>query len=147
MAESACPDCGGKIGIKATRCRCGWKMPGTPQRNDRPIQPAIQCCFQGCAEASICRIFTKTGWANVCRTHYPQVKESPKGYGYDSPTVVEARKAYERSPLYRRLKGGEAVPGTIGAIVPRQPGEDAEEPALGIKVDDLEREFADRSNP
>lgn len=87
MAESACPDCGGKIGVKATRCRCGWKMLGTPQQNDALRRPHIQCCFADCTNSANVRIWTKTGWANVCARvnagevgvfHYEQVERAPR---------------------------------------------------------------------
>lgn len=137
-----CTNCRRRLRSDAISCICG-KFGQESQVRSVPIQ----CCFAGCPEASICRIFTATGWANVCKTHYPQVKESQKSYAYNSPTAVEMREGYQRSFLRRRLDGGQAVPGTIGVIVPRQPGEDPVEPALGIKVDDLERELAERANP
>lgn len=124
---SNCPECGGKLGVKATKCRCGWVLPGAAREVATPAA-VIPCCYSGCPEGAICRVPTKTGWANVCKTHYGQVEIVRQAS--NSPTVIEARKAYEKSALYQRLKSGDHVPGSIGALLPkreREAGEDEEE--------------------
>ena len=68
-------------------------------------RPHIDCCYSGCIDGAICSIFTDTGWANVCLTHYPKVKPSKKSYAPNSLAVIEARRAYENSPDYRRKHG------------------------------------------
>ena len=145
MAESACPDCGGKIGIKATRCRCGWKMPGSAQQNETPRRPHIQCCVEGCPNSANVRVWTKTGWANVCARvnasdigtfHYEQIQQVPR---VTHNPYLDALRAARRN-------GPKNIPEAIGNIIPREPGADDDLP-LRIGRDPLEEEFADRANP
>ena len=81
------------------------------------------------------------------------------------------RAAYRASPMYRRLYGG-GIPGAVGALLLRKPGEDREETvaqdggsqpvdgrtaspaapdatglALGIERDVLGQEFMDEAQP
>lgn len=158
-----CGDCGGKLGVRATRCRCGWVMPGAPRDVNAPPVKIIACCFSNCSDNAICRIFTSTGWANVCLAHYPQVARNEKSYSYNSPACVDARKVYEGSFHYRQKHGGrpaapedtqrtaelkqvaaelEEVRRRMEAAAGRQPGED-DDLALGIGRDQLEQEFID----
>ena len=65
----------------------------------------------------------------------------------NSTVMVEMREAYQKSKAYAAMHGSKPLSGTIGAIVPREPGEDPADLALGIEIDPLEREFADRANP
>mgnify|MGYP001594691050 CR=1 FL=1 len=89
-----CSNCKRRLRMNATSCLCG-KFMGTPE-----IATHIDCCFVGCIESSICGVPTVTGWANVCRTHYPEVEIKRR------PTVNlatrEIRAAYEKSQHYRQ---------------------------------------------
>ena len=163
MAEAPrCGDCGGKLGVKATKCRCGWVMPGAPRDAGTPLPVVIACCYSNCAEGAICRVFTPTGWANVCRTHYPTIELSKKSYAPANRAVSEGRKAYEGSFHYRQRHGGEApraadrsaleteleeVRRKMAESRARQPGQDDEEMPLGISLDPLEAELEGRANP
>jgi len=99
-----CPECSGKLGNKATRCRCGWTQPGAPREvSGAPARPLIPCCFQNCLEGALVRVWTKTGWANVCVTHYPKIETVLRKV--DSWQTLEVRKAYEASADYRRRHG------------------------------------------
>ena len=87
-----------------------------------------------------------------------------------NPWLEEVRLAYHASRAYEILNTVGRAAGTVGAALPREPGSDDEipqagcvvaqppasqaglgtgpaEPALGIPLDDLEREFADRMEP
>ena len=68
---SQCPDCGGKLGTGAMKCRCGWGKPMLPTSAPNVDPGHIQC-----ADDSSCR---KPGrmWvegmeakARVCVEHY-----------------------------------------------------------------------------
>jgi len=143
---SNCPECNGALGTRATKCRCGWKMPGTAQSFEPKAH--IDCCYAGCTEGAICKVFTKTGWANVCNTHYPKLaRENAKlSYSSDSPACIEGRKAWENSPDYRAKHG-----------LPAKKRDDALEAELAAMKDrmaafrepgeDLEEELADIANP
>ena len=158
MAEAKCPDCGGKLGVKAVKCRCGWVMLGAPRDSNTPPVKVIACCFDGCPEGAICRIFTKTGWANVCRTHYPALAREAPGYAPRSLAAEETRKIYERSYHYRQKHGGRPVEplqdrsgleAELAEIkrkmeAQRQPGSDDDLP-LGIERDPLEQDFLDKA--
>lgn len=117
----------------------------------------IACCFAGCGEGAICRVWTKTGWANVCKAHYPSIDRVPLLQSM-SPRSVECREAYKRSFAYRQKHGGESprsdieerrrVEADLGVMrkrmaeaAGRQPGEDDDAMALGIPIDPLEQQF------
>ena len=134
-------------------------MAGKPKFVESTPRPYIACCFAGCPECAICRIFTDTGWANVCLTHYPKIKPSKKSYCPENLTVKEARRAYEASPHYRARHGGvvakteerAALEAELAKVKERmagfrEPGSDDDLP-LGIGLDALEEELADRINP
>ena len=57
-----------------------------------------------------------------------------------NPLLESIRRAYQNSPMYARLHG---LPEPV-KTVQREPGEDL---PLGVAIDPLEQEFADRSNP
>ncbi len=63
-----------------------------------------------------------------------------------NPWLDGVRAAYRKSDLYRRIHERERVKETVGAALPREPGEDDDLP-LGIARDALEQEFMDRANP
>ena len=144
MSPKNCPDCGAVLGKGAYKCRCGWKS-----ASQEPPARRIDCCYIGCIEPALVRVPTATGWGNVCLIHYPLIEIKRKRS--ESLTVREIREAYLKSRHAKR--GGSLPPAkSIGEMLPREPGEDLEEsnsatPALGIPLDDLEREFMDRSNP
>ena len=95
-------------------------------------------------EGAICRLWTATGWANVCRSHYSKVETVPRRS--ESLTVREIREAYLKSAHARR--GGSIPPAqVIGELLPREPGDDREDLALGIERDPLEQEFMDLAQP
>jgi len=158
---SKCGDCGGKLGVKATKCRCGWVMPGAPRDSTaRPVR-VISCCFSSCLDGAICRIFTKTGWANVCRGHYRQVAREAGGYMPRSETAAAIRKIYEGSYHYRRKHGQEKSPAERSQLdveleamrqrmqAGRQPGQDDEpvEYTPDMPVSDYELYIEGLANP
>ena len=116
-----CPDCGGSLGTKATRCRCGWRASISV---DAVPRFSISCCYETCLEGAICRVPTKTGWANVCRTHYPDIEIVRKRS--NSAVVQEIRQAYEGSFAFRH-KGQLHISRSLPGQRERQPGEDREE--------------------
>ena len=136
-----CTNCRRRLRSDATSCLCGKFGQESQVR-----RPHIQCCVEGCQNSANVKVWTKTGWANVCARvnagdlgtyHYEQIEQVPRVTS--NPYMDELRAA--------RRNGPKKIPEAIGNIIPRQPGEDREEPALGIPIDDLEREFADRANP
>ena len=115
----ACPDCGSNLGKSAYKCRCGWKA--------APALGAVEhidCAIEGCPLGARCRVFTKTGWANVCRQHYPTIERIP--YIQRSPVVDEIRKAFENSRyMQRKLEAGvDAARAETGFAAIREPGQD-----------------------
>ena len=69
---------------------------------ERPPEPFIQCCFQNCTERATIRMHTKTGWANVCRTHYPHLERAP--VIARNPTVDAIREKYRRSFAFNKTR-------------------------------------------
>jgi hypothetical protein len=69
MSLSACPDCGANLGRNASKCRCGWCAPGTPQGpTEKPRVPCAAdpaCRYEG-------RIWHRklTPRERVCVDHY-----------------------------------------------------------------------------
>ena len=56
--------------------------------------PRVDCCFVGCEIPALARVFTNTGWANVCTEHYPQLRNVPR---VSHSVQCEAiRKGYKR---------------------------------------------------
>ena len=166
MSTKLCDRCKRRLKADAMSCVCGWSASGATDFAPRAV---IACCFSNCAEGAICRVFTPTGWANVCKSHYPKIELSKKSYAPTNQAVLEGRRAYEGSFHYRQKYGGEApktnleerraleselagVREKMAAFAGRQPGEDSEEdrPAdlpLGIPLDDFERELGERMEP
>lgn len=60
-----CPKCQQTLHATAKYCGCGWKYSyaQTPA-------PAVNCAYANCQTPAMCRIKTKTGWANFCDYHY-----------------------------------------------------------------------------
>lgn len=161
---SDCPQCKRRLGAK-TSCRCGYVMlGGSTSAPGAPPVKMISCCIDMCHEGAICRIFTDTGWANVCRSHYPSIARAAKSYSYNSAACAAGRKAYEGSYHYRQKHGGaskgsedarrtaelkqiqtelEVMKRRMEESAPtRVPGQDDEELPLGIARDPLEQEFS-----
>lgn len=109
---------------------------------EAPPPVFVQCCFSGCTNNANVRMFTKTGWANVCAR--VDRKDTTTVYHYDklerelnvtrNRLMDEFREAYRKSQHYRRANAGESKP--IEKAMP-----------LGIALDELEQEFADRMEP
>lgn len=61
-----CPECHTALHPRARYCGCGWKY------NANTSQPVvtIDCSHQGCNQPAMCKIQTRTGWANFCAFHY-----------------------------------------------------------------------------
>ena len=136
-----CTKCNRRLRASAVSCLCGWSV----SQSTGQAKAFIACCFSGCLEGAICSIPTKTGMANICRTHYVRVERyvAPS----DTPYAVECREAYRRSPAYQRQQMG-GYSGNIGASLTgtsagptRQPGQDDDELPLGVARDSLEAEF------
>ena len=141
-----CSNCRRRLRADATSCLCG-KFGAASQI----IRRVITCCFDGCPEGAICRILTKTGWANVCLGHYPKLAREAPGYAPKSMAAEETRKIYEQSYHYRQEHGTRPAPEDrsdleaelaevkrkMEASTERQPGSD----------DELEQELLDRAQP
>lgn len=63
-----CNKCGASLHDDATSCGCGWKKL-KPKFEDKLDQP-VPCAHEDCNISALCRIKTKTGWANLCWQHY-----------------------------------------------------------------------------
>jgi len=66
MSKFECPECHTQLHHTARYCGCGWKR-------DNPFNaptPIVDCSHMGCRSPAMCKIKTKTGWANLCHTHY-----------------------------------------------------------------------------
>lgn len=109
-SPSNCPECGGRLGVAALRCRCGWSAAGAAAISHTPAlqRPSIQCCFEGCPNPANVRLFTKTGWVNVCARVDPNDKTSVYHYEKieraarrsDNPRSEELREAWRKSPAF-----------------------------------------------
>ena len=87
-------------------------MPGAPRAFSEP-RPIIQCGIAGCANPASVRLFTATGWINVCARvdpkdtqtvyHYETVKTVP--YRISNPYLEEVRAAYLNSVSYQNIHG------------------------------------------
>ena len=87
--RNLCLDCGSPLGPKATKCRCGWKI------EDKPAAVAhVSCSYDGCFKGANVRVWTRTGWANVCPLHYETVERVPRVS--NNPTVQKIREAHQR---------------------------------------------------
>jgi hypothetical protein len=65
-----CKNCGITLADDATYCGCGWKK--LKPRFERPFDTPVPCAYADCGVDAMCRIQTKTGWANLCWQHYDQ---------------------------------------------------------------------------
>ena len=64
-----CPRCKTSIPDTARNCSCGWRKRGNVT-DAYETSPVVDCAHANCSAPAICRIKTKTGWANVCKNHY-----------------------------------------------------------------------------
>lgn len=48
-----------------------------PEMEVAPIAKA-PCCYQNCTVGALCRVWTKTGWADVCLDHYKVIETAPQ---------------------------------------------------------------------
>ena len=95
MSTKLCERCKRRIKAEAISCICGW---GAAFAGSRPF---IACGYEVCQREAICRIWTSTGWLNVCLEHYktgPNVNRVST-----SAHMVELREAYQRR-LAAKLK-------------------------------------------
>jgi hypothetical protein len=107
-------------------------MAARKTRSGVPVMPAqprphIQCCFQNCPNPANVRLWTATGWANVCAYvglgdratfHYTKVERVPRIVS--SPFVDECRAAFAKSRAASHLPKNQ-----VGKLLKdRVPGED-----------------------
>ena len=118
-----CSNCRRRLREGATSCLCG-KFGSMSQIFAAPIQ----CCFAGCIEPALCSLQTPTGRANVCRTHYPKVERDYRPRVL-SEQETACRRAYEKSPHFRRIRDGLTPLESDVAVLLREPGSDEEESA------------------
>ena len=63
----------------------------------RPVEvkprPFIGCGYETCQREAVCRVWTKTGWLNVCLSHYQTTPVASRRS--ESDTVREIREAYQ----------------------------------------------------
>lgn len=68
-----CPKCKSEIG-NSTYCGCGWR--GRKQvaesSDELHANAFVDCAHMDCRLPAMCKIQTKTGWANLCTKHYDQ---------------------------------------------------------------------------
>lgn len=138
-----CSNCKRRLRSDATSCLCGKFGQESQSR-----QAHIQCCVDGCQNSANVRVWTKTGWANVCARvnanqvgvfHYETIEIVPRRTC--TPFMEECREAYAKA-----MGRGVVIPGALKNILPREPGSD-DDLALGITRDALEQEFLDRAQP
>lgn len=68
-----CLDCGSPLGAGAFKCRCGWKA--------APVfaeSKTVSCCYAGCPNNAALRVWTSSGWANVCEVDYGSIEIIPR---------------------------------------------------------------------
>ena len=90
-----CPDCGSGLGAKAIKCRCGWSAAASVAP-----RPRVSCCYSSCLNEALVRVWTKTGWANVCEPHFITTESLPRRS--ESDAVREIREGYEKSQAFER---------------------------------------------
>ena len=73
------------------------------QQWEAPERPHVACCFAGCGSSALARVWTSTGWANVCLDCYPRINTVNRPS--ESPFVKERRDVY----LNRGIKPEESI--------------------------------------
>ena len=102
-------------------------------------------------------MWTKTGWANVCLTHYGKIDTVPRRSEnllvQGTQLAYRTRRETNAAPQVVPQAAAPATPFASAnepcapaGVAPREPGSD-DEPALGIPLDSLERELMERANP
>ena len=81
-----CPKCPADLAENATYCGCGWKK--LQPRFEHSRDPDVSCAHEDCGIAAMCKVQTKTGWANLCWQHYDshfarQAVENLASYGME----------------------------------------------------------------
>lgn len=89
LTTKLCDRCKRRIKIDAISCVCGW----TSSQASRP-EYSTPCCFGGCPNSARVRVFTGTGWADVCLDDYPRLERAPRVS--HSPSVTVIQEAYQR---------------------------------------------------
>lgn len=82
-----CLECGSPLGRGAIKCRCGWKAEPEPE-----YVRSVACCYAGCPNNATMRVWTRTGWANVCPVDYEHIEIVPRVS--ESPIVKKIREAH-----------------------------------------------------
>lgn len=83
---------------------------------DTVLRPTVPCAHDGCAIPALCRVYTPTGWANLCPGHYAT------------------------EPVHRRPAKNNLVCKEIREAYAKKIASGAEQP-LGIPEDALEAEL------
>lgn len=65
----SCPKCHDTLQIDARACQCGWTLKSAAPKEEKE-RPVVHCAHETCDLPAICKIKTKTGWANLCEPHY-----------------------------------------------------------------------------
>ena len=157
MSTKLCDRCKRRIKLDAISCVCGWSI-----ASGAPVRPFIQCAYSGCGFEAIVR----KGPSNFCYEHYvAQGNKEAKEYAETHGIVTAADHAEHIRALLATPKrhprawmenpkseyAAEMVASIRGKrkqpVVERVPGEDDEPLALGIPLDELERELMERANP
>ena len=62
---------------------------------DTVVFNTVPCAHEGCNVPALCRVWTPTGWANLCVPHYAEepVHKRPMK---SNPVCNEIREAYQR---------------------------------------------------
>lgn len=103
-----CTTCKRRLRPNALSCLCGWSASGAV-----PVRQIIACCFQGCLNPANVRLWTKTGWVNVCAlVHSGKVETVQR---------VETNHHLEVLRAARRSRGNVVIP-----PYEREPGSDDE---------------------
>ena len=104
MSRIACPDCGGDLGPRASKCRCGWKAAVEQAKDANPGH--VPCTGNpGCRYPG--RIWTRHLQSNerICVTHYYRALEQDSSIAFDD--VVP--------PTTQKMPGVQAKPVTSDA--------------------------------
>ena len=86
-----CPDCYRRIPEGRIKCLCGW----SPLAASAVHMRGPDCAHAECQSSALVRVYTPTGWANLCPEHYAK-SEIYKRPPSMSPTCVEIREAYQK---------------------------------------------------
>jgi hypothetical protein len=65
-----CPECKTQLGLRAAYCGCGWRK--TAPKREYSQDASCPCAHEGCGIAAMAKVKVKTGWANLCWSHYDE---------------------------------------------------------------------------